>query len=115
VFKMTKELKQRILNNEYPDILKKKDLKEFEKTGNISKELMGQILMRDAFTLKVSLNSPAQHRVIDLGISEFKRKIKEDFPHWRSSRINEAIRLYKKKAWVDFAETVGLKGSFPTH
>ncbi len=109
-----KELKARILDNQYPEILKKKDIKAFEKSGVLTKEQETKIMMRDMIDLKVTLASPSQHRVVDLGISEFKRRMKNSFPFWTKGQRAAAVALYKKKAWIDFKETVGFKGSFPT-
>lgn len=113
--RVTKELKQRILDNQYPDILKKKDIKAFEVSGKLTPEQEGKIFMKDAFDLRVTLASPAQHRTVDLSIKAFKRRMKGSFPFWTKGQRNEAVALYKKKAWIDFTEMVGLKGSFPTH
>jgi hypothetical protein len=112
--RVTKQLRQRILDGEYPKILTKKDIKAFEKTGELTKEQETKIMMQDMVTLKVALNSPAQHRTVELGIKEFKRRMKDSFPFWTRGQKSEAIALYKKKAWLDFEEMVGFKGSFPT-
>lgn len=114
--RVTKELKQRILDGEYPKILKKADINKFKKTGLLTKEQEVQIMMQDAFTLKMTVNSPMQHQVIDLGIKAFKKLMRENPPVWLNTKakVNAAIALYKKKAWIDYKETVGYKGSFPT-
>ena len=113
--KIGKELRQRILDGEYPKIIKKSDIKKFEKSGTLTEDKLLEIQAADMFTLKATMASPAQHRIIDLGITEFKRRIKIDFPAMSKSARNKAIALYKKKAWVDFKETVGHKGVFPTY
>lgn len=112
--KVTKELRARILNNEYPDILKKKDIKAFEKTGELTKEQEGKIFMKDLMTLRMTMAHPSQHRTVDLGIKAFKRRMDGAFPFWTRGQRAKAVALYKKKAWIDFKETVGFKGSFPT-
>lgn len=113
--RVTKELKQRILDNQYPEILKKKDIKAFEVSGKLTQEQETKIMMKDSLDLKVALASPSQHRTVDLRINEFKRRMKGAFPFWTKGQRAKAVALYKKKAWIDFNEMVGLKGSFPTH
>lgn len=72
----------------------------------------GTITTKGLTTLVGSVNSPIWHRSVDLGIKEFKRYLKS-VPMLSKSQYSEAVTLYKKKAWTDFAETINFKGSFP--
>ena len=64
--------------------------------------------------LKASIQNPANHRTVDLGIKEFKRYLKR-IPMMTKGTYNRLVQEYKEKGWRDYAELVKFKGSFPTN
>ena len=111
---ISKQLKQRILDGEYVDILKKRATSRFKATGELSDKHLAQILLKDQMALTVALNSPQEHHTIDLGIRAFKRWLKVNMPHLTKGQVSAQIKKYKERAWQDFAELVEFNGSHPT-
>ena len=73
----------------------------------------GGLTLEGMKALRAALNSPAEHFTVDLDIRKFKKQLK--LRKLSKRDYNEAVRLYKKKAWAEYHELIGHKGSFPTH
>lgn len=63
-------------------------------------------------SLKAS-QDPIHHTPIDMGINEFKRRVKSlGFNKKTTQRL---IQAYKKRSWMEYQGIARNRGTFPTH
>lgn len=53
------------------------------------------------------------HTPINLGINEFKRKVR--IPFIKVSTQNKLIKAFKKRAWMEYEGIARHRGNFPVH
>lgn len=61
----------------------------------------------------IEYQKPMYHTPVDLGITAFKRELKDTGASKRL--IGKLVRAFKKRAWAEYHAVARDRGTFPTH
>ena len=69
--------------------------------------------MENAIAASLELQKPIYHTPINLGIKEFKRRVRQQFTN--KVLQNRLISAFKKRGWMEYEGVARHRGNFPTH